>query len=58
MNERLLVTAASKGYFRSLVQLALSFERTQRAFPVRCIVYLLDSIPTAQERFTPTTCPR
>jgi hypothetical protein len=46
----LVVTAASADYFRSLVQLALSLERTQPRGAVRCIAYDL-GFEAAQRRF-------
>lgn len=39
MSIPVVISAASAGYFRSLVQLALSIERTQPRGAVRCIAY-------------------
>jgi len=46
-----LVSAASAEYFRSLVQLALSIERTQPDGAIRCIAYDLGWDPAQRRRF-------
>ena len=51
MTVPVLVSAASAEYFRSLVQLALSVERTQPRGAVRCIAYDLGWDPGQRRRF-------